>query len=989
MPPFRSLLAAILMVPALMSQPAGAEGVLAQPESAAIEADAGGAFAAAPQVTAATGLVDVTLDGETLSLRVRGLGSPEPEFDAAPLFAALKSRYELRGSILGYWRYQDGAVIGLDFSDGKVRANGALLGALPDLRPRDEADTWLTPNAIAVLTGTRVSEDGLGNWHFELDPRLRPQYDLELWVDGRPARVNPGLEPRTIGPVLLIPLMPVAEALGHRVQSDPVAGRVRLVRVHDSAVIELELASGLVTVNGAPSGVSPNIAYADPRNLLLPSTAVETLTGANIRLRPGSNRIDVTLDARLSSLALPGERVDDEAARTPFTPERLDFQLSDRGPLSFELYSRVNRYNTVATLETVGGLDDTRLLTPRWMSVDVQAMEGWQGSLGDYNGRFRETAGTDTARLRGAAYRRQLNSGTLMAIAAGVPLTGAKPVGNGASQPEFAGFAGGVRFIDPGGDAEYGVALATGDRGPTRLVAGGRREVAFGPGAPLGIESASLIADIGAFEAAGAADLDLRARGEARFRLAENAFVQTILSHDGAAFADASGVEETGDRTAGTAALSWFAREAAGPFNHLAGGLRAGWVRTGGPAASDSYSLSGAVNTRIGRAGPDLSATLSQTRTETGGVAFDQAAFAARLFQSFDWGALTASYSAEEDETGHIRQRILGSAILPGWKRSFSNSASLSLGPTVSGVWTPDSTRAALGANLSGDSGLAFGDRFRLRGQVSALNAFDESENASRFFGNLVGSLRLTRSVQLQGVFSTDFDSRTDLSVALRGTLHFNEPRRHTAPKTGTGVLKGRAFYDRNRDGIRQPDEPGIPGVSLRLAGTPLALTADNSGHYTIQNLKTGLYEIQIDKRSLPLGLMIGGEYSARATVGEGRITTLDIPVIASGQVRGALFVDENANGQLDRGERRLEGEWVHLVPQDGGESASILTASFGQFGFEQLAPGQYTLRVHAAGEHVEVAFEISEEDLFAEINLPIPIHVPEEPERTTLLAAP
>ncbi len=934
---------------------------------------------AAPEETGGIAHVTVRVEGVEVATRARGLGTPAVELDAAAVFAALSSRWEIRDSILGYWRAQDGAVIGLDMRDGKVRANGFVLGALPDFRTRESADTWLTPNAIAVITGTSAREDPAGHWTFTLDARLKPQFGLDLWIDGRAVPVPAGSEPRTIGPVLLVPLRAVTEAFGHTLGEGP-GGAVRVTRAHDSAVIDLDLSTGLVTVNGVPSGVTPNIAYADAGRLILPFTAVETLTGSHIRLVPGSSRIDVTLDARLSSLSLPGPRVADEAAATGFTPERLDYQLSDRGPVRAEFWSRWKGFNTVTTAETVGGFEAPGLLAPRWLSVDVQSLDGWRATVGDYGGAFREFAGTDTARVRGLAWRTRLSKGTLLAVAAGVPLSGASEAANGASTPEFDGFAAGVRAMAADGSSDVGIALQSSVGGSTaRVVIGGQKDITFAGPAPLGLESANLAADAGVIETPDGARAALRARAEARFRITETTALQGILSHDGEGFNPTEGGQNQGSRSGASAALSWHARRPIGVLHHLAGGLRASAALSVGAHNSAVYSVSGAVNARLGQQGGDISMDLGETQARDKGKAERARALAVRYFQAFDWGAVNAAYTVTQPGGGApARGQLAANAVFPAWNRRTASDAGVSLAPSASLVASEAGTELSLGASLLADSGASLGERFRVSGQLAALAPTGEANGASRFFGTLTAALRMSHAVQLQAIYSSDFSSRTDLSVALRGTLTFNEPRRHTAPEEGTGVLKGRVFFDRNRDGLRQADEPGIPSARVSVLNTRLALAADDQGSYTIQNLPTGLYELSLDRRSLPIGFLAGTDLGLRATIGEGRVTTLDVPVIASGQVRGTVFIDADGNGTPDKGETRLEGAWVELESiAAGADPAVTQSAAFGQFAFEGIAPGEYRLRVRSGSGHTETPIMLTEEALFVRIDAGLPPPAP------------
>ncbi len=939
---------------------------------------------AAPERAAAIEHIDILVEGEALSVRARNVGLDTMEIEADPIFEALRSKFEARESILGYWRFQDGAVIGLDFSDGKVRANGAVLGKLPNFPVRDVADTWLSVNAISVLTGTVASQDEAEIWTFNLDERLKPQFDLDLWVNDTPVTAAMGEEPRTIGPVLLVPLRPIIKALGHTLVEDEAAGTVTVTRVHDSAVISMELATGLVTINGIPSGVTPDVNYVEPGTLVMPFSAVETLTGSHVKLVPGTSRVDVTLDDRLSSLALPGEKVVDDAANTGFTPEKLDYQISDNGPVTLGLTSRFGGYNTETTIETAGGIDNPAGYVPRWMSVDVQALDGWRATVGDYNGGFRELTGTGVSRIRGVAYRQKKGDDTIMAIAAGVPVMGSRQIAENVSAPTFSGAAAGVRFIATDGQQEWGVsAVVSDDANSGRIVLGGRKQLKIDAPGEKGLESAYVSGEIGGFTNDGNAVLDLRGRAEARYKYSDQTSVHAVGSYEGGQFRASSlgGLEAapgpkeaSGGVTTGSVSIDWHSAKERELLRNLAAGLRSSVSYTDGDQTSLTSSFNGAVSAKLGAAGPHVSVSTGMARFTQSNVEETQTSASVRAIQPFEWGNVSGSYS-QSDSAGQSQKRGIITASLPGWRKSFDKGVNASVNPTANVVWTPQGTETNFGASATATSGHAFGDRFRLNGQFSTLAAVRPDAQATSMFGSMNAVWRLSKAANLNATYSTDFQGRNDVSISLRGSILFNEGRKHTRPKDGAGILKGNVFFDRNRDGIQQDDEPGIPGVKLSVGGTRMALNVNSQGGYTIQNIPIGLYSLKIDRRSLPLGLLISEENDPRATVGDGRVTTLNIPVIASGQVRGAVYVDGNENGELDAGEQRLEGQWVKLIPEaDDEEPHSIQSVGFGQYSFESVMPGAYTLRVNIGGHKTNVPVELTDEELFHEVDIAVPL---------------
>lgn len=931
----------------------------------------------APVAAASIEHVDMIIEGALTSVRTRQAPSDQRQYNLTDIAEALNSKVETKDHLLGYSRFQDSTFMTIDMSDGKVRSNRIVLGKLPDFDVREIADTWIGINAVAVMTGTHVSEDERGLTVLTLDKQLLPQFGLELWVNGSPVETF-GNEPRTIGPILLLPLEPIVEALGHRMETG--AGTVIIRRTQDQAAIELELATGLITVNGTPRGVTPDMQFAERDNLLLPFSAIETLTGTHIKLAPGTNRVDVRLDDRLDATALPGQEISAEVADTPFTPEALSFEVSDRGPITADFTSHWGGYNSKARIETNGGLQSLSGVQPAWASVDIQSLEGWAGTLGDYNSNYRELAGIGQSRIRGASWRARRPSGTIIAIAAGVPLSGTSVESEEVAVPEFNGFVGGARLISEDQTQDIGIAASISPDGKTgSVVAGGQKAFDFRDN-ETGLQSAYVAADIGVFSGA-ESGADIRARASVNYAVSDTVGLMASASYDGAKFlsgaasSDFSGVydQRIGARTAATGSAYWRSKEPWGVLNQVSVGTRASVSHQSGEVDALTTTLAATISTQIGAEGPAVTATLTRSNEDKAGAASETSNLRVRAMQRFDWGSVTASYVTASANDEEASQQFTGTVSGKTLRKGFEKGASVSLTPSATVNWNGDEADMRAGASLAADAGQLLGERLRLNGRVSALSDFDLEENGTRFYGSMQARYRLSRNLNLTAIYSDDFAGNNDLSIALRGVVTFNEPRRHTLPASGKGILTGRVFLDRNRDGVRQEDEPGIGGVRVSVRGTGLSLRANRDGQFTIQNVQQGLYDVSVNKRSLPLGYMVAESAEPRVTIGDGRRTDVDVPVILSGQVRGAVFVDANANGVADPGEQRLEGQWVRLTPETGGEPMVIQSASFGQYGFENVAPGTYRVEVMVAGTPVAEIIEVHDSAPFVRQPLAVP----------------
>lgn len=936
---------------------------------------------AAPETARSVEHVDMIIEGARVSVRSRESASGQPQYNLTDIAGPLRSRIELLDTLLGYHRFQDGALMSINMADGKVRSNRQVLGKLPNFEARATADPWISLNAVTVLTGTHESRDIEGRIVLKLDDRLKPQFGLELWVNGAPVDTF-GNEPRTIGPVLLVPLEPVVTALGHQVSTG--AGTVTVRRQQDQAAINLELATGLVSVNTTPRGMTPDMQFAERDTLLLPFGAVESLTGTHIRLVPGTNRVEVTLDNRLTSASLPGADVAEEARNTPFTMESLSYELSDRGPLRLEGQAYWRNYNLRGQVDTAGGLDSLAGSQPAWASVDVTALEGWAATLGDYSSNYREVSGAGINRLRGAAWRNQLASGDILAITAGVPLTGATVESDAVAVPTFGGFAAGGRLISEDQTQDIGLAARVSEDGDqAAFVANGQKSFHFDH-QETGLQSAYFAADLGAFtgDVSGA---DVRARASASYAVSKQTGLSASASYEGEKFVSGAqspsfeGVfdQRVGSQTNVSIGANWRADQPWGVFNRVAFATRAAVRHQGGETAETDTNLSVSANSQIDETGPWVSAIVQTTQSDIDAGAGDTTTMRLRGVQRFDWGSVTASYQhTQSDLNEDTKQFVAAAQANPIRKRLNEKGALIQVAPNLVLNWDGETTRLNAGASAFVDAGETFGSKLSLQARVSAFSDFSaEEENAAntRYLGTLEARYRLSKNAQLTAIYSDDFQGRSDVSIGLRGAVQFNRPRQNRLPDDGKGVLNGRVFLDRNRDGIRQAGEPGIPGVRVRLIGTRLSLNTAREGFFTIQNVKQGLYTVGVGKESLPLGYMIPENAQARVTIGNGRRTDVELPLVLSGQVRGTIFIDENGSGDVDPGERRLEGQWVTLTSNDTGESQTSHSASFGQYGFENVAPGTYTLKTTVSGRPVIHTLEISGEDPFVIAPISIP----------------
>ncbi len=125
--------------------------------------------------------------------------------------------------------------------------------------------------------------------------------------------------------------------------------------------------------------------------------------------------------------------------------------------------------------------------------------------------------------------------------------------------------------------------------------------------------------------------------------------------------------------------------------------------------------------------------------------------------------------------------------------------------------------------------------------------------------------------------------SEGDWSTALRIERSFGTPSFMRGGR-GTGVV----FEDRNNNGVRDNDEPGLSGVLVRVGGE--VVVTDRGGAYQLRQTGGGIPEI--DERSLPFGLMVAPQFTAAAVGATGARRDIAVVPVATLDVRLELVTD-------------------------------------------------------------------------------------------------
>jgi uncharacterized repeat protein (TIGR01451 family) len=181
------------------------------------------------------------------------------------------------------------------------------------------------------------------------------------------------------------------------------------------------------------------------------------------------------------------------------------------------------------------------------------------------------------------------------------------------------------------------------------------------------------------------------------------------------------------------------------------------------------------------------------------------------------------------------------------------------------------------------------------------------------------------------------------------------------APSSLAGVV----YSDLDNDGIQDPGEPGIAGVTVTLTGTddvgaPVAFGAFTlpDGTYSFTNLRPGTYVVT---ETQPGGYLDGTDTAGTAggsTAVDDTVSAIVLPAgtaatgytfaeLVPASVAGRVFDDLDDDGAADPGEPGLPGVTVTLTgTDDRGTPVNVVavTVADGTYSFTNLRPGTYTV---------------------------------------------
>ncbi|MEM1181715.1 MAG: SdrD B-like domain-containing protein [Acidobacteriota bacterium] len=207
------------------------------------------------------------------------------------------------------------------------------------------------------------------------------------------------------------------------------------------------------------------------------------------------------------------------------------------------------------------------------------------------------------------------------------------------------------------------------------------------------------------------------------------------------------------------------------------------------------------------------------------------------------------------------------------------------------------------------------------------------------------------------------------LVTLAAGGVDLNSDFGYFNANAGTAVVGDTVWIDSDADGLLEPGEQGVEGVTVALLSpgpdgvlgtgddvTEATTSTNADGRYLFTGVAPGDYIVDVTDTG---GVLTGytlttGPQSVSDPSGPFNVQGGDVYLLADfGYDRAGLFsvddvvwFDADGDGTLDAGENGLAGVTVDLLDSDGEVIASTVTDANGAFSFDGLENGNYTLKI-------------------------------------------
>ena len=256
-----------------------------------------------------------------------------------------------------------------------------------------------------------------------------------------------------------------------------------------------------------------------------------------------------------------------------------------------------------------------------------------------------------------------------------------------------------------------------------------------------------------------------------------------------------------------------------------------------------------------------------------------------------------------------------------------------------------------IGTTVSASTTIALKSKLRFSPNVSATYASN---------GNLANTWTQSFGYSLIYQFRPDLQFRSSLNNVLLWDTRTNGAVRTTILSVGFQknftavpgaipllhrgrIIEGHVFRDNNINGAFNANDPGLPGIEVRLEDGQTA-TTDAEGRYRFTGLSADEHQVSVDLTQFrqPVRMTTKGE--ATVDLIQQHLVVENFGILDFARVMGTIFNDLRFENRRQPDSKGMQD--VGLLLEGGPEPRTIQTIASGDFEFDNVPPGDYKLSI-------------------------------------------
>jgi len=175
---------------------------------------------------------------------------------------------------------------------------------------------------------------------------------------------------------------------------------------------------------------------------------------------------------------------------------------------------------------------------------------------------------------------------------------------------------------------------------------------------------------------------------------------------------------------------------------------------------------------------------------------------------------------------------------------------------------------------------------------------------------------------------------------------------------TNRSALNARVFKDKDYDGVYSEGDEPLPGISLDVDGRKTPPSNEEGRVYALGPTREEYEDITLPEDALANPFLVPNTAGYQTLVRAGNLPFVDFPVIEVGTIDGIV---SSSLGPM-------AGVSMQLVDLQGEVVDTVATSFDGFYVFEEVRPGDYTIRIDPSYDQVSVpprSVSVTSENLF------------------------